>query len=350
MTSTQVGDSEQQNGAYKMSMTRNKDLLVLYKRRNCFPSIDFKRCDIVPLVCRAWADSFAKKTTNLHAISNRGWYHLDMRLLHDPDVLQTRVTQVTPPDDCYLAAASGTILPSEVSIGSCATNISDLTPNDYDPIGSLGLNLHQGAACDITADVVQHLKRKGAVHVAFKKRKAEGEAVQARFEDFVGDLRMTAGTIFKSGRVLLGRDILEYKQEKERDQLNARLAIIKTSALKYQKRFETYSKLMESGYVATTKKKTIKDLKVWLSVRKKKSDGAMPSVAKKLEEMEEKFKNRDVLTLRDYLIDEGKEVNLINQYLGDHTIAQQHHAVLDTSSQGVVDVDADGQQARVACC
>ncbi len=81
----------------------------------------------------------------------------------------------------------------------------------------------------------------------------------------------------------------------------------------------------------------------------------MPSVAKKLEEMEEKFKNRDVLTLRDYLIDEGKEVNLINQYLeDDHTIAQQHHAVLDTASQGVVDVDVDvdvdGQQARVACC
>jgi hypoxanthine-guanine phosphoribosyltransferase len=86
-------------------------------------------------------------------------------------------------------------------------------------------------------------------------------------------------------------------------------------------------------------------------VRKKKSVGAMPSVAKKLEEMEEKFKNRDVLTLRD-LIDEGKEVNLINQYLEDRTIAQHHHAVMDTASQGVVDidVDVDGQQARVACC
>jgi hypothetical protein len=46
------------------------------------------------------------------------------------------------------------------------------------------------------------------------------------------------------------------------------------------------------------------------------------------------------------LIDEGKEVNLINQYLEDHTIAQQNHAVLDTASQGVVDVDVDGQQAR----
>jgi hypothetical protein len=95
-TKWQVGDSEQQNGAYKMSMTKNKDLLVLYKRRNCFVSIDFKKCDIVPLVCRAWADSFAKKTTNLHAISDRGRYHLDMRLLHDPNILQTTTTSRLP--------------------------------------------------------------------------------------------------------------------------------------------------------------------------------------------------------------------------------------------------------------
>jgi hypothetical protein len=284
-----------------------------------------------------------------------------MRLLEDPDILQTRVTKVTkvtPPVDCCLAASpqairAGMIPPSEVSFSSSATNTSDLTLDDeYDPIGLLGLNLHQGAASDVTSDVIRHLKRSGAVHVSLKKRKLEGQAVQVRFEDYIGDSRMTAGGIFKSGRVHLGNDILKFRQKKERDQLNAKLAIIKTAALKYHKRFETYSKLMELGYVATTKKNTIKDLKVWLSVRKKKSDGAMPLVAKKLEEMEEKFKNRDVLTLRDYLIDEGKEVNLINQYLEDHTIAQQHHAVLDTASQGVVpvDVDVDGQQARVACC
>ena len=350
-TKWQVGDSEQQNGAYKMSMTKNKDLLVLYKRRNCFASIDFKKCDIVPLVCRAWADSFAKKKTNLHAISDRGWYYLDMRLLHDPDILQTRVTQVTqvtPPVDCWR------IPHSEVSISSCPTNVSDLTPtddNEYDPIGRLGLNLHEGAACDITNDVIRHLKRNGAVHEAFKEKKAEGLAVQARFEDYIGDSRMTAGAIFKSGRVLLGRDILNFRQKKEQDQLDGKLAIIKTAALKYHKRFETYTNLMESGYVATNEKKINKDLKVWLSVRKKKSDGPMPSVTKKLRELEEKLKGHGVLTLRDYLIDEGKEEDLIDQYL-EHsiTINQQHHAVLDTINRGVEDVVVGEQQVSFAVC
>jgi hypothetical protein len=246
-----------------------------------------------------------------------------------------------------LAAASGTIPPSGVSNSSCGTNISDLTPDDdYDPIGSLGLNLHEGAACDVTGDLVRHLKRNGAVHVAFKKRKAEGQAVQTRFEDYVGDSRMTAGTIFKSGRVLLGNEILGYRQRKEQDQLIAKLAIIKTAALKYHKRFKTYTNLMESGYVTTNEKKINKHIKVWLSVGKKKSDGPMPSVTKKLWELEEKLKGHRVLTLRDYLMDEGKEEVLIDQYLEENAIALQHAA--DTTNQIVEDVDVDEQQARVA--
>jgi hypothetical protein len=262
----------------------------------------------------------------------------------------TKVTEVTPSVDC------SSVPPSQVSIRSCPTNISDLTPADddeYDPIGRLGLNFHQGAACEVTNDMIRHLKRNGAVHDAFVEKKAEGKAVQARFEDYIGDSRMTAGAIFKSGRVLLGKEILNFRQKKEQDQLDARLAIIKTAALKYQKRFKTYTDLMESGYVATNEKKTIKDLKVWLSVRKKRSDGAMPSVTKKLGELEEKLKGHAVLTLRDYLIDEGKEEDLINQYLKEHTITTQQHHAVDPISQGVEDADVDvpvGEQQGVAWC
>jgi hypothetical protein len=347
-TKWQVGDSEQQNGAYKMSMTRNKDSLVLYKRRNCFASIDFKKCDIVPLICRAWADSFARKETNLHAIIDRGWYFLDMRLLHDPDILMTRVTEVTPAVDCL------SVPPSEVSISSCPTHVSDLTQasdEEYDPIGRLGLNMSQGAACDITHDIVRHLRRNGSVHEAFIKKKAEEKLVKERFEDFVGDSRMTAGVVFRSGQCTLSTNVLQCREKKEQDQLDAKLARIKSAALRYEKRFKTYTNLMESGYVATNKKKVNKDLKVWLSVRKKKSDGAMPSVTKKLEELEEKLKGHAVLTLRDYLIDEGKEEDLIDKFLEEDNITQQPHAV-DTISQGVEDVDADvgEQQGRVASC
>jgi hypothetical protein len=100
-----------------------------------------------------------------------------------------RVTKVTPPVDCCLAASSqairaGMIPPSEVSISSSATNTSDLTldeDDEYDQIGRLGLNLHQGAACDVTSEILRHLKR-------MKKRNLECQAgVQSRFEDYIGD-------------------------------------------------------------------------------------------------------------------------------------------------------------------
>lgn len=97
-TKWQVGDSAQQNGCWKMSMTKQKDLLVLYKRRNHFDSIDFKKSDIVPLICQAWAASFARKKQNLDAIRERGWSHLDKRLLKDPDILRTRVTHIDTAD------------------------------------------------------------------------------------------------------------------------------------------------------------------------------------------------------------------------------------------------------------
>jgi hypothetical protein len=46
----QVGDSKEQNGSWKMAMTREKDKLVAFKRRNDFKTINFQRLDVIPLV------------------------------------------------------------------------------------------------------------------------------------------------------------------------------------------------------------------------------------------------------------------------------------------------------------
>jgi hypothetical protein len=87
----QVGDSKEQNGSWKMAMTREKDKLVAFKRRNDFKTINFQRLDVIPLVVRAWKVSFARTDKNLNALIERGWYHLDRRLLNDPEILSTRV-------------------------------------------------------------------------------------------------------------------------------------------------------------------------------------------------------------------------------------------------------------------
>ena len=67
-----------------MSMTVEKDAPLNFKHRNAFESTDFDQCGIVPLINRAWRKSFARRDNNLEAIIDRGWFHLDRRILKDP--------------------------------------------------------------------------------------------------------------------------------------------------------------------------------------------------------------------------------------------------------------------------
>jgi hypothetical protein len=68
----QVGDSKQHNGCWKMSITREKDKLVASKRKNRFMNKEFQCLDIVPLIVRAWASSFAWTQKNKDALMERG--------------------------------------------------------------------------------------------------------------------------------------------------------------------------------------------------------------------------------------------------------------------------------------
>ena len=92
----QVGDSNEQNGSYKMAMTKEKDKLLRWKRKHQMP-LEFQRSDILPLVFQAWDQSFARQKQNLSATLDRGWYHIDRRLLKDPEILRTKVTYVNSP-------------------------------------------------------------------------------------------------------------------------------------------------------------------------------------------------------------------------------------------------------------
>jgi hypothetical protein len=87
----QVGDSSEQNGAFKMSFNKWLEALFDKKKQLGIPPT-FSRSDIVPLVCWAYYnESFAKVESNRKAIAERGWgpETLDRRLLQHPEVLST---------------------------------------------------------------------------------------------------------------------------------------------------------------------------------------------------------------------------------------------------------------------
>ena len=84
----QVGDSCNQNGCCKMAMTIEKDALSYFKNRHAFEITDFDRCGIVPLINRSWNKLFSIRDKNFEAIIDRGWFHLNRRLLKDPVILK----------------------------------------------------------------------------------------------------------------------------------------------------------------------------------------------------------------------------------------------------------------------
>jgi hypothetical protein len=89
------------------------DKLVAFKHRHRFKNTNFQRLDMVPLVVHAWASLFARTPKNKDALMERGWYHLDKRLLRDLEILRTKVDTVPPPIEDTVPS-----LPMEDSTGS----------------------------------------------------------------------------------------------------------------------------------------------------------------------------------------------------------------------------------------
>ena len=66
----QVGDSEEQNGSFKIYITKEKRILLAFKYAHNMRNPVIQKSDIVPLVNKAWANSFARIDSNKKAISN----------------------------------------------------------------------------------------------------------------------------------------------------------------------------------------------------------------------------------------------------------------------------------------
>jgi len=88
----QVGDSTEQNGCYKMAITKAKREL-LTKKADHRQEFSLNKVDIVGIVSTAWDESFGQVTSNRTAIANRGWGPLNYNVLHHHSEIQlTKIT------------------------------------------------------------------------------------------------------------------------------------------------------------------------------------------------------------------------------------------------------------------
>ncbi len=172
----QVGDSAQQNGAYKSRLTLEKQLLLEKKQEL---RLDFRidRHDVVGLVHRSWEYSFARKESNKKAISERGWNPLTYNLLDHPE-LKKEKDSFAIKNAYQLASING----KENIDPSC-------------------LNFDDGVAKTMMDKIVEQKIRDRALEQA---REEQREDIMARrLETFNRCLRMTAGVAFNAGTVEL---------------------------------------------------------------------------------------------------------------------------------------------------
>jgi hypothetical protein len=206
----QVGDSSQQNGAFKMCLTVEKHNLLEKKTKLCLDS-KIERHDAVGLVHRAWLKSFVKVESNKRAISDRGWNPLNYNLL-DHDELH-RVRDNNPVKNAYeLSAINGIDVPDPST-----------------------LNLSTGVARTMMDKIVDYKMREKALDTARKNQ--EEDFIRRRQEIFNTCSKMTAGVAFNAGNVCLSDGRVH---ERVREQHNNRQQKILEAE---RKRKEDFAKL-----------------------------------------------------------------------------------------------------------
>jgi hypothetical protein len=155
----------------------------------------------------------------------------------------------------------------------------------------------------MTTDLMTFLLRKQKIHEAYQKRKEEGQRVRSRLQDALKGTMLTGGALFKVRKVVLCDEVLEVRKGRDTAIQNTKIDAVVKLVEKFNKRLEKYSTV-----VSSTRKEeeyTNVELKAWLAVHKKKQDGAMSTTSPKLKDLYNKLKDREPLTLRHHLLDEG---------------------------------------------
>jgi hypothetical protein len=242
----QFGDATEMNGCFKMALTKAKEELTRHNV-DSFQKVAFTTTDVVPLLNKAWASSFADPSKGRKALADRGWNPLNRALLTTEKILKTKTT------------VDATI----------ATVVTPL-PQDFD------LNVDNGAAGDILDKLFTRRDNAKALgRSRAKKRHNEVHGGQVKKAK-----KMTAGAHVRDGQFLLDDDLKDF-------QAKYYAAKQDEAKQKQAKKQSAVEKQWQDAQVVKSKpfqQWTISDFKVMLQYRKKVGDPAMATTLTGLKE------------------------------------------------------------------
>ena len=70
----QVVDSTEQNGIYKIHIVKAKHEILTHRIEHMIGDLELLTTDIIPIINRAWVNSFTALESNKKSIAERGWF------------------------------------------------------------------------------------------------------------------------------------------------------------------------------------------------------------------------------------------------------------------------------------
>jgi hypothetical protein len=186
----QVADSPKLNGAFKIALTKTKQLFYEIKTRKK-GSTNFEMTDIIPLVSHTWKQSFTNNANAKKAIGKRGWGPLNYALLDHPDVRKP-----------FLKSSTNELISTTES--SCSSYSS------FDPIT---LNLKSGFANDLMEKIITEvMKDKSRVDTLNEKKRKMSE-MNSNNEQLKLLTRILSGSLAGVGRYHITSEVKDVNVE-----------------------------------------------------------------------------------------------------------------------------------------
>ena len=255
----QVGDSEEQNGTYKMSTYKEKSEIIKEKMRmGQQPKIE--NYEIIPrIVNPSWDGSFARVEYNKRAIGKRGWNPLNRGCLLHPEILATKVND-------------------ETDMGDDQRPLQNNVDLQQGKLTAADINLTEGKAGDVLDDLITLQARSEGRAQKSRERRELANNREAVLEHAT---KLTGGFLVKNGMYHLDKSVRDAINEKAEVRTKLSQKREKSKRKKAKKLNKNVAKVQEEKKHYKTW--TCAQLKTMIRHKKRPEDPAVPTVKNKLQ-------------------------------------------------------------------
>jgi hypothetical protein len=216
--------------------------------------------DIMPCIVKAWNCSFNRVVSNQGAISDRGWFPPNRKLLSHPDLKQKP------------AAAAATDTTAAATETTTSTEEAQSNSQSMDtPFDASDLNFDSGSAATVLESIIQHGLRTGGIEKR-RQKLAEGKSIATAVAE---GRKLTSGFLVANGSHSLNSAGV---MEAVRANVEKRQASITSKERKLRKELRQRKATVEGLDRTDIGSWGPKECKAFLQWKKNSTDPAMPKV------------------------------------------------------------------------